>query len=133
MPTTIELLTLADTAARSNALVTGEVDVIDQVDLKTVSLLGRKPGITIEEGAGPLHYVFPMRSKTAPFDNPDLRKALKYAIDREEMLEKILFGHGVVGNDQSDRAVLPVPRRRPRADDLRSRQGKVPHEEVWPW
>ena len=96
---TIELLTLADAAARSNALVTGEVDVIDQVDLKTIDLLSRKPGITIEEGAGPLHYVFPMRSKTAPFDNPDLRKALKYSIDRQEMVDKILFGHGVVGND----------------------------------
>lgn len=96
---TIELLTLADSNARNSALLTGAVDVIDQVDLKTVTLMQRAPNITIEEGAGPLHYVFPMRTKVAPFDNPDLRKALKFAIDREEMLTKILFGHGVLGND----------------------------------
>ena len=96
---TIELLTLADSNARNSALLTGAVDVIDQVDLKTVTLMARAPNITIEEGAGPLHYVFPMQTKVAPFDNPDLRKALKFAIDREEMVKKILIGHGVVGND----------------------------------
>ena len=95
----VELLTVADAAARSNALVSGEVDVIDQVDLKTVHLLSRKSNVTVEEGAGPTHYVFPMRSQTAPFDNPDLRKALKYGIDRQEMVDKILLGHGVIGND----------------------------------
>lgn len=96
---TIELLTLADSNARNSALLTGAVDVIDQVDLKTVTLMSRAPNITVEEGAGPLHYVFPMRMKAAPFDNPDLRKALKFAIDREELVQKILLGHGVVGND----------------------------------
>ncbi len=96
---TIELLTIADVAARSSALLTGEVDCIDQIDLKTVHLMSKRPGITIEEGAGPLHYVFPMRTKVAPFDNPHVRKALKFAIDREEMVQKILSGHGVVGND----------------------------------
>ena len=95
----VELLTIADATARNNALVTGAVDVIDQVDLKTVHLLSKRPGITVEEGAGPLHYVFPMRIKTAPFDNLDLRKALKFALNREEMVKKILVGHGVVGND----------------------------------
>ncbi len=96
---TIELLTITDPAARSSALITGEVHVIDQVDLKTVELLARNPAITILEGAGPLHYTFPMATNVAPFDNVDVRKALKYAINREEMVEKILQGHGVVGND----------------------------------
>jgi peptide/nickel transport system substrate-binding protein len=40
-----------------------------------------------------------MNIKTAPFDNNDVRLALKYAIDREEILKKILLGHGTVGND----------------------------------
>ncbi|MGI9407708.1 MAG: ABC transporter substrate-binding protein [Hyphomicrobiaceae bacterium] len=96
---TIQILSLKDPTARNAALVTGEVDAIDQVDLKTVHLMAKRPGITVEEGAGPLHYVFPMRTKDAPFDNPDVRKALKYALDREEMVKKILLGHGVIGND----------------------------------
>jgi peptide/nickel transport system substrate-binding protein len=36
---------------------------------------------------------------TTPFDNNDLRLALKYAVDREEMVQKILGGYGTVGND----------------------------------
>ena len=73
--------------------------MIDQVDLKTASLLGRKEGIEVEETSGPLHFVFPMRTDTAPFDNNDVRLALKYAIDREELLQKVLRGHGALGND----------------------------------
>jgi peptide/nickel transport system substrate-binding protein len=35
---------------------------------------------------------------TAPFDSNDLRMALKLAMDRDEMLDKILRGYGAVGN-----------------------------------
>ena len=94
-----QVLTIFDGASRMNALITGEVDVIDQPEFKVVRLLERRPEITIEEGSGPLHYTFPMRIKIAPYDNPDLRKALKYAVNRQEMVDKILSGHGVIGND----------------------------------
>ncbi len=40
-----------------------------------------------------------MHCNTAPFDNNDLRLALKYAMDRETMVKKILGGYGTVGND----------------------------------
>ncbi len=96
---TIEVHSITDPAARQNALITDEVDVIDRVELKTLELMSRRPGIVIEEGAGPLHYTFPMATKVAPFDNLHLRKALKYGINRQEIVDKILFGHGVIGND----------------------------------
>ncbi len=40
-----------------------------------------------------------MHCNTAPFDNNDLRLALKYAMDREAMVETVLGGYGKVGND----------------------------------
>ena len=95
----VEVFTLADPSARSSALLTGDVDVVDHVELKTATLLGRKPGITIDETSGPLHYTFAMLTKTAPFDDVNVRRALKHGIDRNEVLEKILFGHGTIGND----------------------------------
>ncbi|GAB5470361.1 MAG: ABC transporter substrate-binding protein [Rhodospirillales bacterium] len=95
----IELLSIVDAAARSNALITGEIQVMDRCDLKTVHLLERTPGLRVEEITGTLHYTFPMRTDIAPFDDVDVRLALKYAIDRDEMVRKIIRGRGVAGND----------------------------------
>jgi peptide/nickel transport system substrate-binding protein len=40
-----------------------------------------------------------MRLSVAPFDNYDLRMALKYSLKRQELVDKILLGHGALGND----------------------------------
>jgi peptide/nickel transport system substrate-binding protein len=95
----VELLCLVDATARTNALLSGDIDAIDEVDLKSIEFLSSQPGITIEETAGPLHYTFPMRTDVAPFDNLDVRLALKYAIDRKAILDNLLYGHGSIGND----------------------------------
>ena len=94
-----ELLSLVDGTARQNAVLNGEVTSIDRVDPKTVDLLGASPNLNILETTGTLHYTFPMRVDQAPFDNYDLRMALKLAIKRQELMDKILFGHGALGND----------------------------------
>ncbi len=94
-----EILSLIDPTARQSALMNGDVDVIDRIDTKTVALMARNPNIEILEKTGTLHYTFPMRLDSAPFDNFDLRMALKLAIKRQELVDKILLGHGAVGND----------------------------------
>jgi peptide/nickel transport system substrate-binding protein len=109
----VELLVINDATARQNALVTGEVDAIDRVDLKTVALLARRPDINIEEVTGTAHYTIPMHCDVAPFSDVNVRLALKYAIDREELVQKILRGHGRVAKDN------PIaPPNRFFADDL---------------
>ena len=61
--------------------------------------LARAPGVSVTNVSGRGHYVFIMHCNTAPFDNKDLRLALKYAINRQELVDKILDGFGSVGND----------------------------------
>ena len=95
----VVLLCIQDSSARMNALLSGEVQAIDEVDLKTVDLLKAQPNITLDQVQSSLHYTFPMRTDVAPFDNVDVRLALKHAIDREDLMQKILYGYGVVGND----------------------------------
>ncbi len=95
----LELLTVADATARNNALTTGEVDVIDRVDLKTAHLLARNKEVRVEETSGTQHYTFAMRCDTDPFKDNNVRLALKYGIDRDAIVKTILRGHGVVGND----------------------------------
>lgn len=94
-----ELIGISDGAARINALMTGQVDVINKVDLKTVDLLKRNPRLVIEETLGSQHYTFPMICSSAPFESNHVRLAMKYAIDREAMLNAVLRGYGSVGND----------------------------------
>ena len=72
---------------------------MDRCDLKTVHLLKRNPNVKVEQTTGTLHYTFPMRTDTPPFDNNDVRLALKYAVDREALLQTVLKGFGQLGND----------------------------------
>ncbi len=95
----IEMLSVIDLNARTTALISGDVHVIDKLDLKTVGLMARNPDLTIHSVAGNQHYSFPMNCTTDPYTNLDLRLALKHGIDRQELVDKILFGYGSVGND----------------------------------
>jgi len=95
----VEALIILDAAARQAALIGGTVDTLDSVDLKTIGLLERAPNINIVEIASTQHMNMLMRLDTPPFDNVDLRLAIKYAAKRQEMVDKVLLGHGVVGND----------------------------------
>ena len=95
----IKMLVITDATARTNALTTGEVDMMDRVELKTASLLAKNPNLVVEEKTGTQHYTLPMRCDTAPFDDVNVRMALKLLVDREAMLKTVLRGHGAVGND----------------------------------
>lgn len=95
----VELLGVADAAARQTALITGKVDAINRVDLKTIHYLKRTPSIVIEEVTGTQHMTMPMHTNVGPFDNKDVRLALKHAIDRDALVKTVLRGHGRVGND----------------------------------
>lgn len=102
-----ELLSILDTTARQNAVMNGDVDYSGDIDPKTVALLGRVPTLDILETTGTQHYTFPMRLSVEPFGNYDLRMALKYAIKRQELVDKILLGHGAPGNDVPVNASMP--------------------------
>ena len=95
----VESLFVADANARNTGLQTGELHSIANLDLNTVSLMRQVPTLKVFETFGNKHATLPMMCDTAPFDNPDVRLALKYAIDRQELVEKILQGLGEVGND----------------------------------
>ncbi len=95
----IEMITLLDQNARTTALVAGDVDAIDRVDLRAAGLMARRPNLKIQSVPGNQHYVFAMATNTDPFTDNHVRMALKHAVNREELVEKILFGYGSVGND----------------------------------
>lgn len=95
----IKYTILNDPNAMQAALLTGDVDSITSVDLKTMALLERNPKIVVDNIASGAAVTLPMFCDVAPFDNADVRLALKYAINREDLIEKIRFGAATIGND----------------------------------
>jgi peptide/nickel transport system substrate-binding protein len=94
-----QIIAIVDQNARTTALVSGDVDMADRLDLKTVGLLARRPDIQINSVAGTQHYTFAMDTRAEPYSNVHVRHALKFGVNRKELVDKILFGYGSVGND----------------------------------
>jgi len=70
-----------------------------EFDGKTKALLARNANIVVDDVPSGSAITLPMFSDQAPFDNVDVRLALKYAIDRDELVEKIMFGSATPGDD----------------------------------
>lgn len=102
----IDLTVVNDTMARINALVSGSVDSINRVDGKTASLITGQ-NVQLVRSPGAQHYTAPMMIDRKPYDNPDTRLALKYALDREAVLKTVLNGYGSLGNDHPIRPSDP--------------------------
>ena len=95
----VETLSIQDANARTTALKTNEIDFMNKADLKTVNLLGKMPEIQIVRATGSRQNEFVMLVDNPPYDNLDVRLALKYAVDREQIVKMVLRGFGQVGND----------------------------------
>ena len=98
----VEHIAINDPTARVSALQTGDVDLINNVSPKVAGLL-EKGGFDIHRVDSTWFNEFIVHTDEAPFDSNDMRLALKYAIDREETLDKVMSGAGQAGNDH------PVP------------------------
>ena len=95
----VETLSIVDTNARTNALKTGQIHYMDRCELKTVHLMKKMPGINVTAITATAHYTIPMLVDKAPYNDNNVRMALKLAVDREELLKQILRGYGEPGND----------------------------------
>ncbi len=129
----VEQLVLNDGTARTAALQSGQVHAINRVDPKVAALLDRSPNLSVKSVAGRGHYVFVAHVDTGPFDNNDLRLALKYAIDRGEMVDKILRGYGSIGNDMPINSAYPlfddtIPQREHSIEKAREHYEKSGHD-----
>ena len=95
----VEITQIGDPTARSQALQTGSLDVMNNVSTNTVHLMKRVPGIHVHATTGNKQITLPMLTDTAPYDNNDVRLAVKHIVDRKEWLSKIIHGYGELGND----------------------------------
>lgn len=100
----VEFRYMADISSREAGLLAGELDVINgQPDLAWVEKMEPAEGVTVDVfGVGEVATVY-FNTTAEPLDNPEVRKALAYAMDRDEFLA--LFG----GAPVAENVYSPVP------------------------
>jgi peptide/nickel transport system substrate-binding protein len=103
----VDITVLNDTSTRMNALILGQVDAINRADPRTVSRIKKSPVLDIVRAAGGWFPIMAMQVDADPYTNLDLRQALKYVVDREQMIKTLFSGYGSLGNDH------PIPRSDP--------------------
>ena len=98
----VEILYINDKAARTAALQSGKIDAANRLEPRTVNLLARdaKLNIVRTKGTGN-RYCFVSHVTAAPYDNKDLRLALKFGIDRKKIIDTVFNGFATVGNDHT--------------------------------
>jgi peptide/nickel transport system substrate-binding protein len=86
---------LPDVAAAALALQHGDVDLISKVSLPSIRQLasGGKTKILETPTLG-WNYIF-LNTKSKPFDDVHRRRAFQYAVDRQAIVDAVVFGHGV--------------------------------------
>jgi peptide/nickel transport system substrate-binding protein len=97
----LELLSIADAEARLNALLGKQADFVHQLTPTQVRTWEKNPSIKITESRAPAMtaIMFALNMSVPPFDDPRVRKAFKLAVNRQQILDTVLFGRGRLGND----------------------------------
>ncbi len=103
----VEFIAIMVATARLNAFITGEVEFIGDLDVKNIPLIERNPELAAARIPSLRHFTFDMDTSKAPFDNLDVRLALKYAIDRDDIIRKVFLGEALKGNDTPVAAAMP--------------------------
>jgi len=90
-------VTRADT--RLNALLGEQAEVAHELSATQTAAQERNGRIGIT--ASPLGRMqsLAMRMDTAPYNDPDVRQALQYAVDRQEIVDTVYSGYADIGND----------------------------------
>lgn len=93
------LLNFGEDDARINALLSSQVDAIEQVPVALVDVLRSDERLRILNSETGTWLPFTMRVDRPPFDDARVRQALRLIVDREQMINQVLSGHGRIGND----------------------------------
>ena len=95
---TLVINDFAEESSQVDALLSGAVDCIDNLSQGSIAAVqGGGQNVLIAKGGG----ISPitMRIDVAPFNDVNVRQAIRLCVDRPQMLEHVFGGHGAIGND----------------------------------
>ena len=93
------ILNLHEAATRAEALKSGDVDVIFDLEPQSVADIESHPDTVVLEAASGSWIGLNMMNDRAPFDNKLIRQAFQAATDRESIRQAALLGRGTIAYD----------------------------------
>lgn len=87
-----------DANTRKLQLQGGQIDIDDTPDWSSFESLSGTPGITATAFPSTRMDYIAFNQQVAPFDDVHVRRAVAFAIDRESMVDAVLYGNGSAAN-----------------------------------
>lgn len=93
---TVSFRPIVDPTAKINDLISGQVQMVDYVPPEQIDRVEGDSGLTLEQADAPYNTVvyLAMNTKTSPTDDVNLRQAINLAIDRQAIVDNLVFGAG---------------------------------------
>lgn len=97
----VEIIPIADPTTRLNALRGGEIDFAHGISPAGAATLASDPSVKVLRGgvANSQAMTLEMNLTKAPFTDPNVVLAMKLLVDRQALVDTVLFGNGQPGND----------------------------------
>lgn len=89
----------SDPTALTNSLLSQTVQVIPNVSFLEAKQQESSSQVNILRASSPNSYYFSMRVDKPPFDNVQVRQAMRLIADRQALVDGALAGYGHIGND----------------------------------
>ena len=93
------IVELPDDSARVNAMLAGQVDVINQVPYAQAAALKGNSRMKLVVSPTGAWNPITMRVDVAPFNDVRVRQAIRLSMDRKQAIQTALFGQGAAGYD----------------------------------
>jgi peptide/nickel transport system substrate-binding protein len=95
----LTMISITDDTARLNALLSGQINAMAQLPYTQGKVQAANASIKLIQTAGNTPYLFYMRTDRPPFNNANVRQAIKYIVNRPQMVTIALDGYGKITND----------------------------------
>jgi peptide/nickel transport system substrate-binding protein len=95
----LKIISIDDPNARLNALLAGDIDAMAQLPTAQAKVHQSTGDMVVLSGHSPQPMMFYMDTTKPPFDNNDVRMAIKLIADRQALIDGALNGYGSLGND----------------------------------
>ncbi|MEX3934473.1 ABC transporter substrate-binding protein [Paraburkholderia phymatum] len=96
----VELIGIGDESARVNALLSGDVQLINAVSPRSTDRIKGTPGFSVLETKTGAYTDLIMRDEGGITGTTDFRRGMMHLMDREQIRRAVFRGYGAIGNDQ---------------------------------